>query len=171
MNYVPIEYLQTYHHGSLAIWKHHEKDGKRMTLAEIYASGAGHFMRAEEFEHFAWLTRSRLEFVPEVPFCETPSPNAGGLANRILDQVRLRLSPDEFQSIFWVITTALDDSFELGIKAAGGDVVDMQPRSYTPQRLPPSPAEEIAADWFTLPPKDRTKKRLIGMLTHHGEEG
>jgi len=51
VNYVPIEYLQTYNKGSLAIWKHHYKDGKRMTLPEIYASGAGHFMRADEFEH------------------------------------------------------------------------------------------------------------------------
>lgn len=50
VNYVPVEYLQTYHPRSLAIWKHHFKDGKRMTMAEIYASGAGHFMRAEEFE-------------------------------------------------------------------------------------------------------------------------
>ena len=49
VNYVPLEYLQTYHRGSLAIWKHHMKDGKRMTPAEIYKSGAGHFMRAEEF--------------------------------------------------------------------------------------------------------------------------
>ena len=49
VNYVPMEYLQTYHRGSLAIWKHHEKEGKRMTPAQIYASGAGHFMRAEEF--------------------------------------------------------------------------------------------------------------------------
>ena len=48
-NYVPIEYLQTYHRRSLAIWKHHEKDGKRMTPAEIYASGAGHFLTAGEF--------------------------------------------------------------------------------------------------------------------------
>ena len=50
VNYVPIEYLQTYHRGSLAIWKHHEKDGRRMTLAEIYESKAGHFMAADEFE-------------------------------------------------------------------------------------------------------------------------
>ena len=50
VNYVPLEYLQTYNAGSLAIWKHHEKDGKRMTPAEIYASGAGHFMRADQFE-------------------------------------------------------------------------------------------------------------------------
>ena len=50
VNYVPLEYLQTYHKGSLAIWKHHMKDGKRMTLAEIYESKAGHFMAAEDFE-------------------------------------------------------------------------------------------------------------------------
>lgn len=49
VNYVPVEYLQTYHKGSLAIWKHHEKDGKRMTFKEIVDSGAGHFMRAEQF--------------------------------------------------------------------------------------------------------------------------
>ena len=49
VNYVPLEYLQTYNRGSLAIWKHHVKDGKRMTLAEIYASKCGHFMRAEQF--------------------------------------------------------------------------------------------------------------------------
>ena len=49
VNYVPIEYLQTYNPRSLAIWKHHEKDGKRMTLPEIYESKAGQFMRADEF--------------------------------------------------------------------------------------------------------------------------
>lgn len=50
VNYVPLEYLQTYNPGSLAIWKHHEKDGKRMTPAEIWTSGAGQFMRADEYE-------------------------------------------------------------------------------------------------------------------------
>ena len=49
VNYVPVEYLQTYHQGSLAIWKHHDKDGKRMTFAEIIASGAGQFMQAEQY--------------------------------------------------------------------------------------------------------------------------
>ena len=53
VNYVPIEYLQTYHKGSLAIWKHHEKDGKRMTLTEIYESKCGHFMAAEQFAEAA----------------------------------------------------------------------------------------------------------------------
>lgn len=49
VNYVPIEYLQTYNPGSLAIWKHHMKDGKRMTLSEIYESGAGQFLQTGEY--------------------------------------------------------------------------------------------------------------------------
>jgi putative glycosyltransferase (TIGR04372 family) len=39
VNYVPIQYMQTYHRG-LSIWKHYERDGKRLTLSEIYESGA-----------------------------------------------------------------------------------------------------------------------------------
>lgn len=75
VNYVPVEYLQTYHAGSMAIWKHHMKDGKRMTLQEIYASGAGHFMRAENFED------AKITLVDNMPqeiadvvaeFCEGP---------------------------------------------------------------------------------------------------
>ncbi len=50
VNFVPIEYLATWNVGSLAIWKHHMKDGKRMTPAEIFGSGAGQFMRADEYE-------------------------------------------------------------------------------------------------------------------------
>lgn len=49
VNFVPLEYLPTWHKG-LAIWKHHEKDGKRMTPKEIYESGAGQFMRADQYE-------------------------------------------------------------------------------------------------------------------------
>ena len=48
VNFVPLEYLSTWN-PALAIWKHHWKDGKRMTPAEIWASGAGQFMRAEEY--------------------------------------------------------------------------------------------------------------------------
>lgn len=51
VNYVPVEYLFTFVPRSLAIWKHHEKDGKRMTFAEIVTSGAGQFMEAQEFEN------------------------------------------------------------------------------------------------------------------------
>jgi len=50
-NFVPLEYLSTFWPRSLAIWKHHLKDGKRMTPAEIYESGLGQAMTAEEFEN------------------------------------------------------------------------------------------------------------------------
>jgi len=48
VNYVPLEYLMTFVPG-LAIWKHHVRNGRRMTPMEIYDSGAGQFMRADEF--------------------------------------------------------------------------------------------------------------------------
>lgn len=48
VNYVPLEYLNTWVEG-LAIWKRHFRDGKEMTPAEIYES-AGKFQRAEQFE-------------------------------------------------------------------------------------------------------------------------
>jgi putative glycosyltransferase (TIGR04372 family) len=50
VNYVPVEYLFTFAPKSLAIWKHHYKDGRRMTLEEIYKSGAGKFMSSEQFK-------------------------------------------------------------------------------------------------------------------------
>ena len=40
INYVPLEYMTTYSKG-LSIWKHHLKDGKKMTPKEIYSSGLG----------------------------------------------------------------------------------------------------------------------------------
>jgi putative glycosyltransferase (TIGR04372 family) len=50
-NFAPFEYLNTWLPHSLAIWKHHIKDGKRISVAEIVKSGAGKFMRADEFEN------------------------------------------------------------------------------------------------------------------------
>jgi putative glycosyltransferase (TIGR04372 family) len=49
VNETPFEYLSTWMKDSLAIWKHHEKDGKRMSVAEIVESGAGLFSKAEEY--------------------------------------------------------------------------------------------------------------------------
>ena len=64
-NFVPFEYLPTWLPNSLAIWKHHEKDGptgpKRMTVAEIAESGAGRFMRADEFE------RAEIKLIDNTP--------------------------------------------------------------------------------------------------------
>lgn len=48
-NFAPLEYLPTWMVNALAIWQHHYKDGKRMTPAEIYESGAGQFMAADRF--------------------------------------------------------------------------------------------------------------------------
>lgn len=50
VNYVMIEYLFTFSPNSLAIWKHHVKDGKRMTPAEIFEVDAGQFPGAEQFK-------------------------------------------------------------------------------------------------------------------------
>lgn len=49
VNYVPIEYLNTWVKG-VAIFKHHYKGGKRMTLDEIYQSGASQFMASHQFK-------------------------------------------------------------------------------------------------------------------------
>ncbi|MFH1236021.1 MAG: TIGR04372 family glycosyltransferase [Parcubacteria group bacterium] len=40
INYVPLEYMLTYSRG-LIIWKHHIKNGRRMTFDEIVAGGFG----------------------------------------------------------------------------------------------------------------------------------
>ena len=49
VNFVPVEYLFTFTK-SVAIWKHHWKDGKRMTLDEMWACGCGNFMQAVQFK-------------------------------------------------------------------------------------------------------------------------
>ena len=43
VNMVPLEYLFTFARNSLAIWKHHVKDGKRMQPKDIFLCGASQF--------------------------------------------------------------------------------------------------------------------------------
>lgn len=50
VNVAPIEYLGTFLSNSLAIWKHHVKDGRRMSVPEIVASGAGRFLAGNDFK-------------------------------------------------------------------------------------------------------------------------
>lgn len=50
VNETPFEYLSSWMANSLAIWKHHERGGKRMTPAEIVASGAGLFHTAKQYK-------------------------------------------------------------------------------------------------------------------------
>ena len=96
VNYVPVEYLQTYHRNSLAIWKHHEKDGKRMTFAEIIASGAGQFMRAEEF------LDAGITLVDNTP------AEIAEVAVEMADRMDDCLADDESQRKFW-------DAFPRGV--------------------------------------------------------
>ncbi len=49
-NFPQWEYLPTWQPKSLAIWKHHEKAGRRMAIAEIIESKIGQVMRAEELK-------------------------------------------------------------------------------------------------------------------------
>lgn len=49
VNTVPLEYLLTMV-PSIAIWKHHVKDGKRLSPKEIFALQAGQFTGAHDFE-------------------------------------------------------------------------------------------------------------------------
>jgi len=51
VNFAPVEHLRTYIPQSIAIWKHHEKDGKRMSIEEIHKADAGQFQQAQEFEN------------------------------------------------------------------------------------------------------------------------
>ena len=127
-------------------------------------------MRAEEFDHFAWLLRVRAEFAPE-KYQDKPSPRSSEIARRVLDAVQNRLSPQEYERAYWQVTTALDDCFELGVRSAGSVVVDLAaapPRGYE-RASPPLGSAAIAEDWFTLPPDMRTKERLLEMLAGAGE--
>ena len=49
VNFAPLEYISTWCRG-IVIWKHHMKDGKRMTLKEIFESGAGQYLSAKQFQ-------------------------------------------------------------------------------------------------------------------------
>lgn len=49
VNEAPYEYLSTWIPG-LVIWKHHEKDGKRMKPSEIVKSGAGLFHTSQQYK-------------------------------------------------------------------------------------------------------------------------
>lgn len=50
VNQVPLEYMMTPVNPSLVIWKHHTKDGNRLTPQEVFALNLGQCMQAAEFE-------------------------------------------------------------------------------------------------------------------------
>lgn len=92
VNYVPLEYLNTWN-PSLAIWKHHEKDGKRMSPKEIFESGAGQFMRAEEYME-AGITL--VDNTPEE--IKTVALEMADWFNKYPSYERLNISPEQ---TFW----------------------------------------------------------------------
>lgn len=49
VNDIPLEYISSWAKDSLVIWKHYYKDGRRMTLKEIVASGASKFLNGNAF--------------------------------------------------------------------------------------------------------------------------
>ena len=89
VNFVPLEYLPTWNVGSIAIWKHHMKDGKRMTPTEIWESGAGQFMRAEQY------VEAGITLVDNTP------EELKAVAEEMADRIEGRLTSDESQIDFW----------------------------------------------------------------------
>lgn len=87
-NYVPFEYFFTFAQKSLAIWKHHEKAGKKMTLEEIYKSKAGQFMQAREF------TEEGITLI------DNTSEEIKDVVMEMADQVDFKFSTTD-QSEFW----------------------------------------------------------------------
>ena len=87
-NFVPFEYLSTFWPRSLAIWKHHYKDGRRLSPAEILASGVSQAMTAQEF------TDAGIELHDNTP------AELRDAALEMADYVEGRFRPEE-QQAFW----------------------------------------------------------------------
>lgn len=87
-NFVPFEYMNTWLPKSLVIWKHHLKDGKRMTVEEIHSSGAGRFMRLDAFED------AKITLVDNTP------EEILEVVREMADMVEGKFTPEE-QFEFW----------------------------------------------------------------------
>ena len=98
VSFSPVEYLQTFIPQSLAIWKHHIKDGKRMTLEEIWESKCGQFMSSADFRA-AGITLE--ENTPE-EITSVAMEMCGVLEGKTMYLNGNRLIPSEMQQIeFW----------------------------------------------------------------------
>ncbi len=97
VNMVPIEYLATYVNPSLAIWKHHYRDGKRMTPAEIYESGMGQALASGNFESAGvTLVDNTAEEIADVA-CQM----AETLSAKIIDRDAIPDGDPPRQHAFW----------------------------------------------------------------------
>ncbi len=123
-------------------------------------------MRVEEFASLVDAC-PMIDYSPRLP--KGNSSGAKEIASQIAERVALTLIEDQRVDLERAIADAVQQSFDMGVRSAGGEVFDLAMGSgnaKTPDRVrsPLNPAE-IAADWFTLPPTLRTKAKLMEMLS------
>ena len=97
VNFAPVEHLRTYLPHSLAIWKHHEKDGKRLSVQEIVEAEVGQAMRSDEFE------RAEIKLIDNTP------REIRELVEEMADMMEGRFRPDA-QEAFWSAFPRSNDS-------------------------------------------------------------
>ena len=107
-----------------------------------------------------------IDYFPRLP--KGNSSGAKEIAGQIAERVALTLLDDQRVELERAIADAVQQSFDMGVRSAGGEVLDLAVglrNVRVPDRVRSllSPAE-IAADWFTLPPTLRIKARLMEML-------
>ena len=108
-----------------------------------------------------------IDYSPRVP--KGNSSGAKEIASQIAERVALTLLDDQRVDLERAVADAVQQSFDMGVRSAGGEVLDLA-RGSDNAKVPDQarsllrPAE-IAADWFTLPPTLRTKAKLMEMLS------
>ena len=120
-------------------------------------------------EEFASLVDAcpMIDYFPRLP--KGNSDGAKRIAAQIVERVALTLIEDQQVDLERAVADAVQQSFDMGIRSAGGEVLDLA-RGSDNAKVPDQarsllrPAE-IAADWFTLPPTLRTKKKLMEVLS------
>ena len=123
-------------------------------------------MRVQEFASLVEAC-PMIDYFPRLP--KGNSDGAKQIGRQIAERVALTLLDDQRVDIERAIADAVQQSFDMGVRSAGGEVLDLARGSDNAKvpdraRSPLRPAE-IAADWFTLPPTLRTKAKLMEMLS------
>lgn len=123
-------------------------------------------MRSAEFAALADAC-PMVDYSPRLP--KGNSDGAKNVASQLVERVALTLIEDQRTDLERAVADALQQSFDMGVRSAGGEVFDValgRDNVKVPDvaRAAPTPAE-IAADWFTLPPSLRTKAKLLEMLS------
>ena len=152
---------------------HHETKGGHVHCRFFAGKHEGALGKCGELtlrvEEFASLVDAcpMIDYSPRLP--KGNSSGAKELAVQIAERVALTLVEDQRVDLERAIADAVQQSFDMGVRSAGGEVFDLAMGSGNAKvpdvvRSQLSPAE-IAADWFTLPPTLRTKAKLMEMLS------